>query len=211
VRSLEARNQSRVAGVNDMASYFPLSNRPRRDEADVTNNWSRHRGTVLLELAALLDGLAPEEWEAPALVPSMTVRDTVAELVWRSTTTRLSRLRARRPSGQGAAELASDVRRLATDDLAAASKRRLGELSDAVVAACEIAAATGHPVSIDAVATGAVALAQGLGGPVGIRALTSERTLVATDAEWRVGRGPALEGTAAAIILYMFGRAPLSR
>lgn len=203
--------QSRVAGVNDMASYFPLSNRPRRDEADVTNNWSRHRGTVLLDLAALLGALAPEEWELPALVEGMTVRDTVAELVWRSGTTRLSRLRSSRPAGQSPSELASAVHGLATDDLAAASKRRLGELSDAVVAAYEIAAATGHPVSVDAVASGAVALARGLGGPVGIRAITSERTLVATDAEWQVGRGPVIEGTAAGIVLYMFGRAPLAR
>jgi hypothetical protein len=194
-----------------MASFFPLSNRPRHDESDVTNNWSRHRGTVLLELAALLDGLAAEEWELPALVATSTVRDTVAELVWRSTTTRLSRLRSSRPTGQEPHELAAAVRRLATDDLAAASKRRLGDLSDAVVAAYEISAATGHPVVVDPVASGAVALARALGGPVGIRALTTERTLVATDAEWRVGRGPELEGTAAAIVLYMFGRAPLAR
>ena len=194
-----------------MASYFPLSNRPRRDEVDVTSNWSRHRGTVLLDLAALLDGLAAEQWRLPALVAGTTVRDTVADLVWRSTTTRLSRLRSSRPAGQEPAELAAAVRTVATGDLAAASRRRLGELGDAVVAAYEIAAATGHPVTVDPVASGAVALARGLSGPVGIRAVTSERTLVATDAEWRVGRGPELEGTAAAIILYMFGRAPLAR
>jgi len=194
-----------------MASYFPLSNRPRRDEADVTSNWSRHRGTVLLDLAALLEGLTVEEWELPALVAGNSVRDTVAELVWRSTTTRLSRLRSSRPTSEEPAALAAAVRAAATADLTAGAKRRVGELGDAVVAAYEIAAATGHPVTVDRVASGAVALARGLSGPVGVRAVTRERTLVASDAEWRVGRGPALEGTAAGIVLYLFGRAPLAR
>lgn len=194
-----------------MASFFPLSNRPKHDETDVTSNWSRHRGTVLLDLADLLDGLSPDEWLLPALVGVGTVEDTVAELVWRSSTTRLSRLRASRPTDVDRVHLAAAVRRTATGDLAAASRRRLGELGDAVVAAFEISAVTGHPVAVDAVASGAVALARGLGGPVGIRALTRERTLVATDAGWRVGRGPELEGTAGAIVLYMFGRAPLTR
>ena len=44
------------------------------------------------------------------------------------------------------------------------------------------------------------------GAPVEIRAVVTARTLVATDAAWRVGRGPKLPGTAAGIVLFLFGR-----
>jgi hypothetical protein len=197
-----------VVFVNDLASYFPLSQRPRRDETDVTNNWSRHRGSVLLELAGLLDELP--EFDVAALREGVTIRDAVTELIWLSETTRIERWRRKAPTPIEDAALATRLRSLATDDLAGRS-RNVRELGDAVVCALEVGTATGHPVSIDPVASGAVALAQGLSGPIGARAVTRERTLVATDAEWRIGRGPELEGTAAAIVLYLYGRASLSR
>ena len=65
---------------------------------------------------------------------------------------------------------------------------------------------TGRHIAVDPLAGGAVAVARGLSAPVEIRAVVTARTLVATDAAWRVGRGPELPGTAAGIVLFLFGR-----
>jgi len=194
-----------------MASYFPLSQRPRRDESSVSSNWARHTATVLLELAGLLDSLSPEEWHAPALRTGFTVRDVVAELVWLESTSRWHRVtRQSTPSLDEPDALVAAVRDLSTAALGPTAKRTIGQLSHAVVAAYEVARATRHPLAVDSLASGAVALARGLSGPVGARAVTNERTLVATDAEWSVGRGPAIEGTAEAIVLFLFQRGTLA-
>ena len=196
-----------VGFVNDMSSYFPLSQRPKRDETDVTNNWARHRGTVLLDLAGLLDELSDDQVAGATL----DIAGVVTELEWLSTTSRAARLlrRARPQTVRG--ELGGRVRALSTADLSSGARRSVADLGDAVVAAYEIASATGHPIAVDPVASGAVALARGLGGPVGARAVTRERTLVATDADWRVGHGPELPGTAEAIVLFLYGRGRLTR
>jgi hypothetical protein len=190
-----------VGFVNDMSSYFPLSQRPKRDETDVTNNWARHRGTVLLDLAGLLDELS----EPPIVEAPLDLAGLVTELEWVSTTSRLSRLLRRTPPATRSGALGERVRALSTADLSSGARRSVADLGDAVVAAYRVASATGHPIAIDTVASGAVALARGLSGPVGARAVTSERTLVATDADWRVGRGPELPGTAEAIVLFLYG------
>jgi len=196
-----------VGFVNDMSSYFPLSQRPKRDETDVTSNWARHRGTVLLDLAGLLDELTDTEISECAL----DLAGVVTELEWVSTTSRAGRaLRRNRPAAT-TGQLGGRVRALSTADLASGAKRSVADLGDAVVAAYRIALATGHPIAVDPVASGAVALARGLGGPVGARAVTRERTLVATDADWRVGRGPELPGTAEAIVLFLYGHGRLIR
>jgi len=195
-----------------MASYFPLSQRPRRDETSVSSNWARHSGTVLLELAGLLESLSPTDWQAESSREGVSVRDVVAELVWLETTTPLHRhLKRSAPSNDGPDALITQVRELSTSALAPTATRSIAHLSHAVVAAYEVARATRHPLAIDQLASGAVALARGLSGPVGARAVTRERTLVATDADWTVGRGPAIEGTAEAIVLFLFNRGTLSR
>ena len=195
-----------------MASYFPLSQRPRRDETSVSSNWARHTGTVLLELAGLLEPLSPADWQAESLREDVNVRDVVAELVWLETTTALHRrLKRSAPSADAPAALIAQVRELSTSALAPTATRSVAHLSHAVVAAYEVARATRHPLAIDQLASGAVALARGLSGPVGARAVTRERTLVATDADWTVGRGPAIEGTAEAIVLFLFNRGTLAR
>ena len=195
-----------------MASYFPLSQRPRRDETSVSSNWARHSGTVLLELAGLLESLSPTDWQAESLREGVSVRDVVAELVWLETTTALQRrIKRSVPSNDGPDALITQVRELSTSALAPTATRSIAHLSHAVVAAYEVARATRHPLAIDQLASGAVALARGLSGPVGARAVTRERTLVATDADWTVGRGPAIEGTAEAIVLFLFNRGTLSR
>ena len=208
--------------MNDLSGYFPLSQRPKRDETGVTNNWAKARGTILLELAGILGELSPADWELPGLPPGWSIRDAVGELVWLAGTGWASRasqtwgrsLTEWRPQAavvesfarEQQGDLAARVHGIATDDLAPGAKRSVRELSPAVVAAFELSTVLGRPVTIDPIASGAVALARGLGGPVEVRAVTSARTLVATDADWRVGRGPELPGTASALVLFLFGR-----
>ena len=216
--------------MDDMARDLPLSNRPRRDETAVTANFTTHRGTVLLEIAGMLDELSPEEWNAPALRAGWSVRDVVGELVWlagsssrqraatvarrafsdRSGLAAASDALVREHTDRTPANLVEAVRSLAVDDLASRGWHRVSALAPAVVAAFELAAATGRPTVVDPIASGAVALARSLSAPMPMRAVVTARTLVAADADWRVGRGPELEGTAAGIVLFLYGRASLT-
>ncbi|TBN56378.1 hypothetical protein EYE40_02615 [Glaciihabitans arcticus] len=208
--------------MSDLSGYFPLSQRPKRDETAVTNNWAKARGTILLELAGLLGELDPADWELPGLRPGWTVRDVAGELVWLAGSgwaSRASRVWGRsltewssqaeaseRFAREQHGDLAARLHTIAVDDLAPNARRSVRALSPAVVAAFELSTALGRPIAVDSIVSGAVALARGIGGPVEVRAVTSVRTLVATDADWRVGRGPELPGTAAALVLFLFGR-----
>ena len=209
-----------------MARDLPLSQRPRRDESSVTANWAAHRGAILLETAGMLDELPAHDWGLPALRPDSTVRSVVAELVWlaRGTARQRAVAVARRAladrtgfaaasralvleqSNAEPAELVRAVRGLAVDDLSGRGSRTVASLSPAVVAAFDLSAVTGRDIAVDPLASGAVAVARSLSAPVEIRAVVTARTLVATDAAWRVGRGPELPGTAAGIVLFLFGR-----
>jgi hypothetical protein len=212
--------------VSDISQYLPFSQRPRRDESDVTNNWARHTGTVLLQIADVLSELHSASWQNPTLRPDKTVRQVVAELSWLLGSTRRERaasmirgfFRARtRPAAVASAhieetadsvpaELIARIRALAADALASSASRSLKELAAAVVAAYEITAATRSTITIDPIASGAVALARSLNGPLAIRAVIRERSLVATDADWVVGSGRAIEASAGVLVLFLYGR-----
>jgi len=212
--------------MDDMARDLPLSQRPKRDESTVTANWAAHRGAILLEIAGMLEELSAAEWELPTLRAGFTVRHVVGELVWlargsarqravaagrraladRTGFAAASRALVLEQSQMEPAELVRAVRGLAVDDLSGHGARSVAALAPAVVAAFDLTAATGSMIAIDPMASGAVALARSLSAPVAIRAVVTARTLVATDAEWRVGRGPELPGTAAGIVLFLFGR-----
>jgi hypothetical protein len=73
----------------------------------------------------------------------------------------------------------------------------------------DIAHPLGLTLAVAPTASGAVALRRSLIAPPGIKAVLHRRTLVATDAHWSVGRGPARPGTAESISLFLFGRGPL--
>ena len=64
-------------------------------------------------------------------------------------------------------------------------------------------------VEVDAVTSGAVALARALAAPLPIRAVVRGRTLRATDADWSFGTGPEIAGTAREIVLFLYGRGPV--
>jgi hypothetical protein len=112
------------------------------------------------------------------------------------------------------ASLASREIRAARDRLSAtiaavpSTRRvRVPTLGAVLVEAFEFAALIEQRLAVDPVTSGAVALDRSLRAPLAIRAVLKNRTLHATDADWEFGTGPALSGTAAELVLFLYGRA----
>lgn len=216
--------------MSDVARYLPLSQQPREDESGVSSDWSRQLSVVLADLARVVDSLSPAELDAPSLQSGYRVRDGLGHLFWRLGTTRRERTVAvtRRiithresPSAarrslsiavaNDAAAPAENLRALAAHAGTAETRSSIGDLSVVVVEALDVAHSTKRPLAIDGVAAGAVALARSLSAPTPIRAVVRQRTLTATDADWTVGAGRELRGSAAAIVLFLWGRADIPR
>ena len=206
----------------DFARYLPLSNRPRHDESGVTSDRREETATVLAALAALLRATDDAAWTLPTARTGWSVGDVAAELVAgfdRTTAQRALDAAGRIVRGSEARRLA-ELQRLAGPAHAAgvldaraldlrARQRRTGiaELDDAVVTAVLIGDATGRPVAVPPVASGAVALRRAAAAPVEIRAVISGHSLHATDAGWTIGHGSALVGTAAELVRFLAGYA----
>jgi hypothetical protein len=187
--------------MSDIPKYLPLSQRPRRDESGVTGNWARASGEVLTHLADLVDGLSDEQWTA--------VADDANSTFWHVTSSRIQRLRRHRAATKPRDDVATGLRVAATTALDPSAKRSLRTLSAAVFGTVVIGDRLGTTVALDPIASGAVALARSLSAPLPIRAVLTDTSLAATDADWRVGSGPVRYGTAAAILLFLNGRGPL--
>ncbi|HZK59214.1 MAG TPA: maleylpyruvate isomerase family mycothiol-dependent enzyme [Cryobacterium sp.] len=213
----------------DVAKYLPLSHRTTGDESGATSDWSGHIAATLNEIADLLAGLTPGQWESPSLCAGWRVRDVAGHIVWRigSSNRDLVRTAARaylghfvdpnraidvvsRAEAEAApAELVARIRQIAAEKSAGRGRRGIIELTEAVVHGYDIAHPLGLTLAVAPTASGAVALRRSLIAPTGIKAVLHGRTLVATDAGWSVGRGPARPGTAESIVLFLFGRGPL--
>lgn len=199
----------------DFISHLPLSHGRSGDEPSAVGDWRPRTAAVLFGLADLLETLEPEQWLSPSLQPGATrageespttVQQTVNHLVWRLDRTRLERLL---PSTAPAVErelLVPRLRALADDQVAGRGSRRLGPLSDAVLHSYDIAEPLKVAAPVDAVASGAVALGRMLTAPTPIKAVLRGHSLVAVDDGWKLGSGPELRGTAASIVLWLYGR-----
>lgn len=214
--------------MSDVARFLPLSQQPREDESGVSSNWAPQLSVVLADLARVVDSLSPHELDAPSLQRGYRVRDSLGHLLWRLGSTRRTRAvaitkrvlsqrespaAARRALCVEAAHAetapAATLRALATAASGPSAHSTIGDLSVVVVDALDVARSTGRPLAINGVATGAVALARSLSAPTPIRAVVRQRTLSATDADWTVGTGKELRGTAEAIVLFLWGRADI--
>lgn len=199
--------------MSEIPRYLPLSQRPRRDETGVSNNWSAHLATTLTQLADLIESKPATTWTAPASLPGASIGSVVTAADAYLGSTLRQRLRHRLAprfrNGSPAAGRSDVVARLRARAVVARqpeSRVRLGELAVAVVASYDVAAALGTEITIDPIASGAVALARSLSAPLPVRAVTRGTTLVADDAGWRVGTGPAVTATASVIVLFLYGR-----
>ncbi|KQV05186.1 maleylpyruvate isomerase family mycothiol-dependent enzyme [Leifsonia sp. Root112D2] len=213
----------------EFAKYLPLSQRPRVDETGVSSHWDAAIGGILVRLAGMLEGLTPEQWESPSLCEGWRVRDVAGHLVWRvgSSTgqmlktglreyvgTHVNPMRAMDVLSLRAAEasyatLVAQLRHIAALKLAGTGRLGLGELTEVVVHGFDMAQPLGIDLAIDGTVTGAVALGRTMILPLEKKEVLRRRTLVATDADWKLGRGPEIHGSAEAIVLFLFGRGPL--
>ena len=194
----------------------------------MADGWRKMTATCLDLLGDLLETLTATEWASPSLCAGWSVREVAAHLVWRVSSGPLSRslsvstiMLARRESPAGAIEI------LAKEDLStpavlltalrnAAAARRdghggqgVGDLTEVVVHGYDIARPLLRPLGIPPVASGAVVLARVVASAATAGTILRHRTLVAVDADWSLGSGPYLLGTAEDHVLLLFGRLPL--
>ncbi|MCY7326211.1 MAG: hypothetical protein LH605_08790 [Microbacteriaceae bacterium] len=212
--------------MSDFSRHLPLSQRGSGDESTVTNDWRPLTGECLLLVCTVLEGVADEQWDAPSLRAGWRVRDVARDLAWRLDSSALDRARrllraalvgwgspargrriiAARLGDSDALDLLRRLRAIAGDRLARRGPHGVGGLLAVVVDGYDLAQSFGRPLAFPSTATGAVALASALAASTPITAVARGRALRATDAEWTVGRGPELAGTAESIILFLAGR-----
>ena len=210
----------------DFAKYLPLSQRAVGDESGANSNWRGHLEATLTATADLLGGLTAEQLDMPSLCAGWRVRDVAGHIIWRvgSSNRKLLSTAARAYFGHFVdpnraidvvsravaeatqAELVARIRQIAAVKAAGHGRHGITELTEVVVHGYDLAHPLGLTLPVAPAASGAVALRRSLIAPTGIKAVLRARTLVATDAGWRVGRGPELPGTAEALVLFLFGR-----
>ncbi|WP_435747473.1 maleylpyruvate isomerase family mycothiol-dependent enzyme [Nocardioides sp. SYSU DS0663] len=174
------------------------------------------------ELAELLAGLSPEEWEAPSLCEGWTVRDVVAHVVSYEGLT-LREVGARMARGRltfaGVNAAALRDHRTASPDqllqrlreyprptgLTAARNGAVG-LVDGLIHQQDIRRPLGKPRAIDPdrlrFALGFAVTAPPLRGFWKARGVR----VVATDVDWALGRGPEARGPGEAVLMSLAGR-----
>ncbi|NPC97857.1 maleylpyruvate isomerase family mycothiol-dependent enzyme [Nocardioides sp. zg-DK7169] len=184
-------------------------------------------GTVATErreLAALLDGLTPEQWAAQSLCAAWTVQGVVAHLVSVQATGALTKARAvlramGSPSGVieyladeyvelPPAELVALLREHADGHVAPPGMGARAGMTDVMVHRVDIVVPLGLHVErppelwrpVLELLTGRIPQ---LGTMLGAR---PEATYVATDLDWRGGRGPEVTGPAEALATVIAGR-----
>lgn len=174
------------------------------------------------DLADFLAGLTAEQWEAPTLCSEWRVRDVVAHIIsfddlgpvgfagrfaaGRFTPDRVNQVGVDRYAALAPDELLADLEgHLRPAGLTARFGGRIG-LVDGLIHHQDIRRALGAPreVPTERLAT-AMPFAK-IAPP--IRAFSRVRglRLVATDIDWASGSGPAVEGTAEALLMAMAGR-----
>jgi uncharacterized protein (TIGR03083 family) len=174
------------------------------------------------ELAALLEGLTPEQWDSPSLCEKWRVRDVVAHLIGFDPLTRTQLLKrmAKGLVTRGGAnavgvaeyadvppgELVALVRRFAEPQGITAGFGGKIALTDGMIHQQDVRRPLGIPRTIDPDRL-RVALQFSLYAPrlLGARRVRGLR-LVATDMDWSHGKGLKVRGSGEALLMAMAGR-----
>ena len=189
--------------------------------------WSAVR-TVRLRVADMLDTLSPTEWDAASLCEGWRVRDVAGHLALVSTITtgqmiaaaprarfnpnRINTLLAVRAGSVATSEIVQKLRDHAEDRTTAKALDTRNSLFDAIVHSQDIAIPLGRtfPVPVDFTRQG-LDRVWAMGWPFNAQRRLAGRTLTATDADWSVGSGPEISGSALSLLLLLTGRTSTAR
>lgn len=177
-------------------------------------------------VADLLDDLSDAEWAVPSLCAEWRVRDVAAHLALAHTgraaataglvraagnLQHMIRDTARRHATVPTGQLTAEIRAMAGSRRRAPGVTYLEPLLDVLVHIQDIAVPLGrpHPMPANAAATAATRVWT-MGWPMSTafraRARLRGFELVASDTDWRVGRGARVEGSIDALLLLLTGR-----
>lgn len=189
---------------------------------------------TLEQLADALEALGPEGWGAQSLCTRWTVRDVAGHIVWRVGTSYPQMLRSALPAiamshasldsvtdtvARREAEAASPdellrrMRRIAQLRAAGIGRTGLTDFTETLVHSYDIVQPLGVRIEVDSESSRRVALRGLLTAAPDRRVVVADHTLYAADAGWAIGaRGGSriIEGTAQGVILYLYGRHPLT-
>ncbi|CAL9365338.1 maleylpyruvate isomerase family mycothiol-dependent enzyme [Streptomyces sp. enrichment culture] len=184
--------------------------------------WSAVRATRL-QIADLLEELAPAEWEQESLCRGWRVRDVAGHLALVPTITtwdmiaaaprarfdphRINTLLARRHGSREPADLIAAIRNHADTRRTAKALDTRNALFDAIVHSQDIALPLGRrfPVAAGHSREGLQRVWE-MGWPFHARRRLAGLTLRATDTDWTVGDGPEVAGPALALLMLATGR-----
>ncbi|MWV49181.1 hypothetical protein GRS96_07800 [Rathayibacter sp. VKM Ac-2803] len=195
----------------DWSRFLPLSSGPRGDESGVSNDWR-------VPVAERLDRLAVRAASALAASPSRTEGEAASavsaahllgELVVRLSSSTGQRLATRFGAREASsppppAEIPAALAALASARRSGGGPNGVAELVEVVRA--ELALSSG--LALPSRLSGAVALDRLQRAPLPIRAAIRDRSLAPTDADWRLGRGPAVVAPAEEILRFLLGLGP---
>jgi uncharacterized protein (TIGR03083 family) len=176
-----------------------------------------------LAVADLLETLTPEEWERPSLCAGWRVRDVAGHLSLVPTITtwdmvragprgrfnphHINTLLARQYADRPTRAIVERIREHAGERRTARVLDVRDSLFDVVVHSQDIAMPLGRTleVSVDSARAGLDRVWE-MGWPFRAKRRLSGLRLNATDTDWAVGDGPAVEGTALSLLLLLTGR-----
>ena len=183
-----------------------------------------------LSLADLLEGLTDEQWNAPSLCDGWRIKDVAAHVALApqppSPLTmvaeglraggrfhKLNRDISVRHAERSGVDLVAELREHAASRRLPKVTNVRNILFDILVHGQDIAIPLGIPreMPLDAARAG-VERVWTMGWPFGVKRNVKQFRYLATDVEWRAGRGPEVTGPVAALLLLLTGRpAALSR
>lgn len=195
--------------MSDVWRDLPLSSRSRGDESTVTNDWRPRAASALLALADALSAVPPERLGEFSLTPGrkgsrMSVAETAADLlhVLENRFHGLLPRDAEPPTGPLPEELRAAAARLQEGQ----GRKGLAPLRAVVQHCYDITLPLGLPDPVESRASGAVALGLAAAAPTPLRGVLVGRALIADDADWEIGSGPAIRGTAGELVSWLGGR-----
>lgn len=197
--------------MSDWLRHLPLGGRERGDESGVSGDWRPKIAATLSAFSASLATRPDSEWETPTLRRAAgggvaSVRDVLDALVRRLGSTRLELLFPEPRETREPDEILAALDAASTRAARHGGRGSLSELDAVLTSVYDVCHVLGLADPAESLASGAVALGRAAAAPTPLRAVLRDHTITATDAEWQIGRGPEIRGTAMLLVLWLAGR-----